>query len=230
MPQPFDVKMSHALSSESWHHTGEFSDEEWQRLVRFEQFARELAQTRFYREGMPSSFSFGWNDQGEFHSNSTPPDPDDLSAFLMRIRPFYLEKEGAFFNGICNILSRRVEIPPFRDFIRKQKEIFACKRQRSMYEIQLNGTVLNSSDILDKWLNAFEFHRDEEKRREIEELSQILPLESSKAMFVEMLFEMTEAILTVSRLIEGLRLRNGMVMKTRELSTEEEMGLLDEHA
>jgi hypothetical protein len=67
--------------------------------------------------------------------------------------------------------------------------------------IASDETVLHSEDILMKWLNAYEYHRDRSKRAELDALHQVLPLEGSRAMFIYMMVDKLVAINEIGRFI-----------------------------
>jgi len=72
---------------------------------------------------------------------------------------------------------------------------------QSMFRIQSNDVVLNSERVLYDWLNSFEYHRDKEKKKFIESLHAMFPLNATKALFIGLLSDKTQAIYSVARLI-----------------------------
>jgi len=58
----------------------------------------------------------------------------------------------------------------------------------------LRRVVIDCEATLQQWLNAYEYHKNGNKRREVERLHQLLPLEASRAIFVTMLYDKVDAI------------------------------------
>ena len=67
--------------------------------------------------------------------------------------------------------------------------------------IRSNETLINSDETLMKWLNAHEYHKDRDKQAELDSLHQVLPLETSRAVFIMMLYDKVRTILILSKLI-----------------------------
>jgi len=82
-----------------------------------------------------------------------------------------------------------------------QREIYNGKRTQSAFQIKSNDTVLNSEKVLNDWLNSYEYHRDKEKRKFIESLHEMFPLEASKVIFLGLLSDKTQAIINVAKFI-----------------------------
>lgn len=61
--------------------------------------------------------------------------------------------------------------------------------------------VLNSEATIWKWLNAYEYHQDPEKRAHLESLHHVLPLESSIPIFLSLLGDKVQAILQLAALV-----------------------------
>ncbi len=180
---------------------GEFSDEDWRHLEEFSQYAKELISTKFVQDGMPASLKLHWDANSGMSVLSRLPPWDDVTVFLHKFRPLGLQSESTYFYKICNLLTRELTHPYFRSMIDLQREIFSGKVMQAQFRIQSDEVVLNSEKVLYDWLNAYEYHRDKEKREFIESLHTMLPLDASKVLFLSLLTEKTEAINNIAALI-----------------------------
>jgi hypothetical protein len=72
--------------------------------------------------------------------------------------------------------------------------------------------LVNSSETLTLWLNAYEYHRDEDKRAAFESLHDgILPVaEHSRAVFVGMMLDRARAVIEIGNAIFALK-RNAAI-------------------
>ena len=61
--------------------------------------------------------------------------------------------------------------------------------------------IINSEKALFVWLNAYEYHRDQNKKREIDRYHQLLPLDHSKAFFLMLLSDKIRAIAAIARFV-----------------------------
>ena len=91
--------------------------------------------------------------------------------------------------------------PYFRGLIVVQREMYNGKRLQEQFEITSNDVLLNSEEVLQQWLNAYEFHRDKKKKSFIDSLHQLLPLEASKAIFLSLLTEKARAANNVGLIV-----------------------------
>ena len=128
-----------------------------------------------------------------------------FDALLSLMRPFVLKKEATHFGRVVNILRWRLDHPAFRTYLDRQKTIFAGKRQQAM-KLFSNGTVINSTETLDLWLNGFEYHRDAEKRTQFEALQgEALPVEVSLNLLVGIVLDRARAVLDIGNAIYAMR-------------------------
>jgi len=103
----------------------EFPDNEWERLVRFKDHAARLLATGLLQRGPLPNYTFQWDREFGILHLAVLPSEDDTAAFLHRMRRFVLQREPTFFNKICNIISRRVDLPMCTEALDKQKDSLA---------------------------------------------------------------------------------------------------------
>lgn len=194
---------------------GEFDDAEWSRLLSFAECADELKRLRAVQEGLNVKYSIHWNEQTGLHHKCLLPPDDVIAALLHRLRPFVLQDEPTYFFRVCKIITKRLNHHKFRAAIKHIQDLFSGKDFQSLIVIRSNEVVLNSDAALMKWLNAFEYHRDTKKREELESLHWLLPLESSRALFVSMMIDKAKAALKVAEIIRAFEKRQGTTVSVR---------------
>ena len=177
---------------------GEIPDTEWEILQSFHVYSKELLATKFVQEGMPASLKIRGSNDGPISFESRLPDWDDVVVFLHYLRPLYLQSETATFHSACNILARRLDNPQIRSMIQLNKDMFSGKLLRTAIRISVDDTVVNSEEVLSAWLNSHEYHRDTSKRQFLDTINQMLPLDASKVLFIQLLTEKVNAIDTIS--------------------------------
>ena len=129
---------------------------------------------------------------------------DDVIVFLHKLRPFVLQNEATNFYRVNNILAKTIEQPFLRSFIAEQRRIYSGQRMQEMVRISSNDVVLNSEKVLFDWLNAYEYHRDKDKKAFIDELHQMFPLDATKAILLHLLSEKARAIYNLTGFIRVL--------------------------
>jgi hypothetical protein len=134
------------------------------------------------------------------------PDHDQFRALLLLMRPFVLLDEGTYFGRVRNILARRLAHPAFRAYLDRQKEIFDGRRCQGMRVVS-HGTLINSTETLDLWLNAYEYHRDDQKRAEFEALhdDDALPMDYSRALFIHIMLDRARAVVEIGNAVYALQ-------------------------
>lgn len=201
MPHRWTFTITSAKGSSSRRGSAEFTDEEWNIFNRYEEYVRELVGIQLLREGGPGKLKLHCHrDEGLSVQSELPPD-DQVTALLHKLRPFVLQNEPTDFNKVRNILSRRIEDETIRGFLKDQKDVFHGMAMGSLGKISVNDVVINSDETLLKWLNAFEYHRDGDKRAEIKALHEHFPFHASRAIFFLMLYEKVRAICNVMGLV-----------------------------
>jgi hypothetical protein len=193
---PHRVSLSVAQKDEEATSTveAEIPDDEWAILQSFHQYSQDLLSTKFVQDGMPSSLRIKGTSEGQLSFETRLPDWDDVVIFLHYLRPLYLQTETANFQAACNILARRLVNTQVRGMIAAQKDMYSGKVLRTAIRISVDDTVVNSEEVLSTWLNSYEYHRDPEKRRFLDTINQMLPLDASKVLFIQLLAEKVSAI------------------------------------
>jgi hypothetical protein len=198
MPYEYQLILTIKDGKETVSLSGSFQADAWSLLNKYLDYADDLLNTKFVRSGMPASMNIKWEQESGMVVSTKLPDWDDVTVFLHKFRPIGLQSEDANFYKICNILAKELAHPYVRNMIDEQREIYTGKRMQSMFRIQSDDIVLNSEKVLNDWLNSFEYHRDKEKRKFIESLHEMFPLEASKVLFLGLLSDKTQAIRNIA--------------------------------
>lgn len=188
-----------------------FEDEEWRWLNAFVQYAEELAATPVVQDGFGTSLKIKFTkEQGLSIEAKTPP-MDAVRLFLHKLRPFILQDERTSYYRISSIMDRRFEEDTIRTLLRGHKRRFSTARAQGLFTIHVSSTspeagglpatVLNSDETLMKWLNAHEYHRDEDKQKELEELQRAFPAEALRTLLVSLLIDKAQAIFDLADFI-----------------------------
>lgn len=180
--------------------SGTFENEDWERLQEFGQYVDELLKTKLVQDGVPASLRMHWNHQLGMTILTELPPWDDVTVFLHKFRPIGLKSESTYFYKICNILGKELQHPYIRGMLEKQREIYNGKRMHAKFQLRSNDVVLNSEKVLDDWLNSYEYHRNKEKRKFIDDLHAMFPLDASKVLFLILLTEKTIAVSGIAAL------------------------------
>lgn len=217
MSKSFEIKLLERGTAREFTVTGEIRSNDWEKLIGYADEVVRLEASRALSKDLHTQVKFKvtpGTKRLQF-SGSTPPD-DDVIVILHRLRPFILQKEPANFYQMTNILSRYLNNPKARETIQYLKDVFSGKDFQRHIRLQIDWkspsmrTVVNSEATLQTWLNAVEYHRDVEKRQQIEELRKVIPDPALYALFVSMLLDKIKAIINVAVVIRTIERNNGV--------------------
>ena len=202
MPLPFKIHLVNNRTGAEDIVDGAFTDDEWNLLSRFVEYAGELEDAVILKRNPAWSFGLQYKD-GKLTVDTLPP-KSEIRELAHVLRPFILEEEPTFFYKIVRILRERVSHPRMDILYRAWSKRFSGKDSEEVVRISAGDTVINSEKTLKVWLNAYQYHRDEDKRALISELHQEVPLEVSEAVFVDLLLGKADAVLLATRFIRDI--------------------------
>lgn len=204
MPKHFSVTLNNPEWSGPITAKGTIPDDEWRRLVAFVEYARELRTSTLLNRSPRWSYGFAFNQEEGIKPSVLPP-KIEVRELAMLLRPFILQTEGTFFYDIVGLLGKHFSPDAFRLWFKAWRARFSGRDGQALLRAEFGGVVLNSEEGLKLWLNAYEFHRDEDKRAVLEGIKDSgLPFEVAEGLFVEMLTCQAEAVLLAAAFIEKL--------------------------
>ena len=188
------------------------SNNEWTSLTNFENYTQDLLKANFLRKDY--SYSASFEDTLSYEVKELPTD-EELAYFLHKFRPFYLQKEPTNFLRICKIINKNFRDIWIQLLIDEQMKNFTNTMTSSLWKIETaDNIVLNSEKMLDKWLNGFEYHKDNEKRLYVEKLhDDFFPLDFNKILFYSMLKDKTRAIRNIANMIKKMKRKYNIIRK-----------------
>lgn len=181
--------------------SGVFSDEEWGRLNAYLQHVDVVAEAPVIKAGFKVHMQLSFNAATGSRVTSTIPPMDDIRLLLHKLRPLILESEPTSFMKIRALLCQRLDNVFIRGTLQDQLETFDGRSSQSVVRIKLNENLLNSENFLLKWLNAHEYHRDEDKQKEIAALDAAFPEHASRAVWISLLVDKCNAIFNMAHVV-----------------------------
>jgi hypothetical protein len=181
--------------------SGEFSDSEWTTLTDYVRFAEELASSEMIAAGHQVEAEIKWQREGETQFSWRVPPRPVIAEFLLLLRPLILQREPTHFGRIRNLLANRLDHTAARDLLAYCKYVYSDKpMQQQMLLSSRSGQLVNTEDMLNRWLDSEAYHRDPNKRQELNNLKLILPDQQLLVIFLSMLIDRSRAILELARL------------------------------
>ena len=214
MGQPYNITMKLKSTGETIRITGQIPGEVWATLLRFRDEANEFLADLKECENLNVRFSLKGNPTGGLSAEVRDTVKSrDLAMILHHLRPFLLQNEPLEFNRTVNLLQRYVRHEWMGTCFRSLKDLFSGKEFQRQVRLTSGELLVNCERTLMTWLNAYEYHRDDDKRRLIEDLNARFPEEFSHSLFVVMVIEKVKAVLRFSDMISSFERRRGSAIK-----------------
>jgi hypothetical protein len=181
---------------------GEISDEDWRLLTQFRDFAEELRSAEWVRQGLDSRYSIA-TEPGRGLVATVPKQPSDtaLRELLHLLRPFVLQNEATYFPKVSGRLWKYLDHPHLQKLLAHSRAVFSGDEMRRYFKISAHQLDINDERTLSLWLNAFEYHRNPDKREEFLRLHGGPPDELTLTVFRDMLASKAEAVFWLADLI-----------------------------
>jgi hypothetical protein len=208
MPKKYKLHFRNDSSGEEYEIEGELSEEDCSLLERYLTNCDRLFDSKWIKEGMPCSLHLEFKIGQPLSGSADLPDWDDIIVVLHKFRRFGLQNESTYFYKIANLLSRNIQLPFFHSIIDRFRKQFSGAQFQQQMAITSNDVILNSERILNDWLNAYEYHEDEDKKAFIDSLHRILPLELTKPILLHVLSDRIRAVFKMASFVEVILGRN----------------------
>ncbi|HUY33167.1 MAG TPA: hypothetical protein VMV69_10325 [Pirellulales bacterium] len=206
MPQIFDCRFRQGESSCIHAVRAEFPDDVWAGLMGFLKHAETLFNCRALNVHL--HFTLCWDAEAGFSFSGELPHDDNIATILHRMRPFVLQKEASYLPKMCKVLSRYITDAGFRELVKGIVDEFMGKGFQKQLKIDLNGSVLNTDDMVNKWLNAFEYHHAEDAKQALEVFRAVLPEAWQRAVFISMMLDKARQVGNTSIIVRWLDRRD----------------------
>ena len=202
LPHKFEIRLTNNDSNVSVTHLVEFAEEEWMQLREFVQYVLELEATKFVSEVRGVMMNLNNRSGGDLSITIITPPDDEVSAFIHKLRRLILQCEFSCFLNVRKLISRKLRFPQLVPFMRWLLDLYEGKESQKLISLESNGCIINSEEMLQIWLNAYEYHSDRDKRECSESHTKIMPLAWNRGVFLNLLIDKANAIRQLGALVE----------------------------
>lgn len=165
MPVPFKIRLTRQSDGVEEICQGQISGKDWQLFRTFRDFAMELRATEWVRSGLDSHYTAGSDESGFLKVEAPNRAPDSAVRELLHvIRPFVLKGEPTWYPAVNSRLRRYLDHPHLRALLATSRRVFDNGHFHLYGQISINDLPLHDEHTFSLWLNAFEYHRDQEKQ------------------------------------------------------------------
>ena len=184
---------------------GAITDADWALLCTFRDYAKDLESAEWVRSGLDADYSVGPDENGATKVD-VPNKPSDAAVreLLHLMRPFLLRNERTWYPAINSKLRGYLDHPYLRQWLALGRRIFDNGHFQLYGQISINELPLHDERTFGLWLNAFEYHRDPQKRAQLSEAMHGPPDEFVLAVFRSILADRATEVPRLATLITSL--------------------------
>jgi hypothetical protein len=124
----------------------------------------------------------------------TLPNEEYLRSFYMAFRFFYLKKEKTNFLRVANIIKRRSDNEPSKEYISSLEDMWNGALARRQMQMYIDGKEITPMMLIDLWFNAHYFHSDELKDNNLTNLKHALSVDMCRFMLADAVYEASKAV------------------------------------
>lgn len=117
-----------------------------------------------------------------------------ISSFLHKLRPIFLSEEPASFERISGLIGRAFSNKAMKRHLKAIWNSFESSSFSAYVQISIGDVPVFDQDTTKKWLNAFEYHQDPDKREVLKSIENQFGRKGARVVFIQQLAERIEGI------------------------------------
>lgn len=207
MAMSFEIVLKSTWDGTEERVKGSITDADWRRLTRFREMVADLRATRWVQAGLDTNFTVRGGKGKTKVTWRKRPSRAMVSEFLHRLRPFVLETEPTFYPRLNKLLRRRIDHPFVRSDLDAQRAIFHHGGFARYGQLMISGLPLYNSQTFSRWLNGFEYHRNDSDRQTLAEAFSGPPDELALAVFYSIAADRAKMVMHFATFIDYLERR-----------------------
>lgn len=181
--------------------SGSFDKKEKKALDGYAKEVKQLRETNFFKQSMPAKLRIDWKEGKNPEFSTELPSNSDVGDLLMALRPLILQDEFCSFEKIAGFLGKNLRHEFIWQMLKLIREQYEGKKLQSLINIESHSLSLISEKFLFKWLNAYKYHRDLSKQKDLEPIFEVFPHNSVNAICTFLLSEKILAIIELDEIV-----------------------------
>ncbi len=142
----------------------EFSDDQFCVLRAYCEDAWKLRTSAIFGEKAANKFTINWSQGSGISFVGDPIDEEAWAAGMHRLRPLLLSDEPASFYNVASLIGRQINNGTVRAELKRLRQKFRGELMPSIMTLRTGDGEHSMDAVFDMWINAFEHHRDLEKK------------------------------------------------------------------
>ncbi|WP_375205207.1 hypothetical protein [Hyphococcus sp.] len=142
----------------------EFSEDQIRILRGYCDDAWRLRTSPIFGEKAANKFTINWSQEKGLSFIGDPIDEDAWAAGMHRLRPLLLSDEPTSFYNVASLIGRQLDNGGVRAELKRLRQKFRGELMPSIMTLHNIDGKHSMEEVFDMWINAFEHHRDLEKK------------------------------------------------------------------
>lgn len=172
-----------------------FSDDEIALLKQYCEHSARLRSTTIVKEGLSSEVKMAGvdGDAPQVQTSRGELDFELIGSFLHHLRPLYLSEDPASFDNVAGRIGRRFANEAMKRHLKAIRSVKENSPYNGFGQFTIADVPLWDNETLKKWLYAFEYHQNPEKKEYLRDLQTNLSQDGIRIVFVQQLRQQASA-------------------------------------
>jgi len=201
MPIPFEIVLRNVSDGTEERNAGTIADADWKVLKSFKDYAADVRSTQWAKAGLGAHFVVQGVRRKTIIKWRKKPSLAKVRELLHCLRPFLLKNEPTFYPRVNKLLGKYLSHAFLQSELDLGRRIFHNGRFSLYGQLRVDNLPLYSSETFTRWLNAFEYHRNESDRTALANALGGTPDELGLAVFYSITADRAHMVLHLASLI-----------------------------
>lgn len=181
-----------------------FSEDDIALLKQYCEHAARLRNTTIVKEGLSSEVKMAGVDGAapKVQTNRGELDFELIGSFLHHLRPLYLLDDPASFDKVAGLINRRFSHKAMKRHLKAIRSVKDTSPYSGFGQFSIGDVPVWDNETLKKWLYAFEYHQDPEKKEYLKHVEANLSQEGIRTVFVQQLSKQADAYFELESLAQ----------------------------
>lgn len=182
--------------------SGSFDKSDADTLHKFIKHMSRVRTCGLLTRGMPGISNISFTVETGLKLTCASYEKPELYELLHVLRPVILQEEPASFQNVSGLLRKRFTNRRFSDYLKPIRSMFEDGELRSYMQVTLGDQPFFDQSLLSLWLNAEQYHTDEEKAVAWEEFEHSLTVENTRALVMAQLHSKVKALMHLETIVD----------------------------
>lgn len=181
-----------------------FSDDDILVLKQYCEHSARLRNTTIIREGFSSEVRMAGSggDAPRVQTSIGNLEFELIGSFLHHLRPVYLSHEPASFDKVAELIGRRFSHKAMKRHLKAIRNVKDTSPYSGFGQFTIGEVPVWDNESLKKWMYAFEYHQDPEKKEYLKDVQANLGQDGIRVAFVQQLRQQADAFFRLQSLAQ----------------------------